>query len=169
MPPKKSSRPLRLSTKDKRKASDNVVNAAKSKSPRTSNMPITRTIHQRVLTQPTMVADASPRESPSALTAHLIRVQRVGSHTPAPGYGLPTPAMPPAQWWDPWGPPPNGHSITNSVQHCQPQQHHSCTRTIHHRQQDKATSKMPSNKAMMLQPTYHWWPLVHILPINPIR
>ena len=106
MPPKKSSWPVRLSTKDKRKASDNATNASKSKNPRTSNTPLTRTIHQRVPTQPTVVAGASPRESPSASTAHPQGVQHAGSHTPAPGYGLPPSAMPPAQWWGPWGPPP---------------------------------------------------------------
>ena len=52
-----------------------------------------------------MVAGASFSGSPSASSVHLNGVQHASSHMPMPGYGLPSASQPPAQWWDPMGPP----------------------------------------------------------------
>lgn len=106
MPPKKSSRPTRLLTKDKQKSPETHSTTPKPKNTRTTTTPLTRTIHQMVQTQQTTAAGASQTESVSASSVHPSGVQHAGSLTPAPGYGLPPTAMPPAQWWGPWGPPP---------------------------------------------------------------
>ena len=100
MPPKKPPQTGRNSTAAKHKASQ-AGKGPTAKTPRSTPSTITHTIHQQVNEQSSMVAGASLWGSPSVSSAHPIRVQHSGSHTPSPGYGLPLANQSPAQWWDP--------------------------------------------------------------------
>ena len=104
MPPKKPPWTVRASTREKRQASQAGGSPA-SKTPRSVPCNITRTIHQQVNDNSSMVAGAPNLKSPSASSAHPFRVQHAGSHTPTLGHGLSPLNQSPAQWWGPWGPP----------------------------------------------------------------
>ena len=106
MPSKMPPRTVRASTREKRQLSQAGRGSA-SKTPRSAPSNITRTIHQQVTDNSTMVAGPPNVGSPSASSVHPFGVQHAGSHTPALGYGLPLSNQSP----DPLLPGPNSINI----------------------------------------------------------
>ena len=155
MPPKKPPQTVRAFTREKRQASQASRGPA-SKTPRSAPSNITRTIHQQVNDNSSMVAGAPNLGSPSASSVHSFGVQHAGSHTPTLGYSLPSSNQSPAQWWGPWGPLLHGPNTINCGHLCLLQQFQAIA-TMH---LINNTQHINNGSRILYRPTNPWWPII---------